>query len=81
MGFKGLIYVCDICGKKQQNIDFPKDWFNLEIMRGNYTVGTSWSLDQSLCSEECFKKALQNYLDDISFKCSSALDPGTTRYR
>ena len=63
MGFKGSIYVCDVCGKEALNDGFPKDWFDVEIVRGDYGVRGNLLLDQSLCSEKCLRDALQNFLN------------------
>ena len=62
MGFKGSIYVCDVCGKEALSDGFPKDWFDVEIVRGDYAVRENLLLDQLLCSKECLGKSLEDFL-------------------
>ena len=65
--FKGSIYSCDVCGKEEVCKGFPELWFDVEIVRGDYAIRENVLLDIACCSQDCLRKALANYLQQVIY--------------
>ena len=64
--FKGSIWQCDVCNKKVTTRDgFPKEWFEVEIVTGEYTKRENLLLDACCCSELCLKELLKRFLETL----------------
>ncbi|OGH72168.1 MAG: hypothetical protein A2921_00910 [Candidatus Magasanikbacteria bacterium RIFCSPLOWO2_01_FULL_43_20b] len=63
----GKIITCDSCGKRQSGSD-EKEWFNIRLQTGSFSIkleGTEKSfLDLELCSK-CGKKVVKAVLKQI----------------
>jgi len=57
------IWECDLCGKRVGHDGFPKEWFEVEICKGDYFHGDEGIvLSKDCCSQECVDLALNEYL-------------------